>query len=92
MIYLGSRYAKSATTYGTSLSDDTQHLTVYRNWPNVTGEFFWHYWTKHDHLDQVAKRFLDDPERWWEIMDINPEITHPALIAIGTPVRIPRVR
>lgn len=42
-----------------------------------------------DRLDTIANELLGDPARWWEIMDINPEVHDPMHIAPGTVLRIP---
>lgn len=42
-----------------------------------------------DSFDKLAVRFLGDPNRYWEIADINPHIEWADTIPTGTPVRIP---
>ena len=43
-----------------------------------------------DTFDLLASRFLNDPERYWEIADINPQVQWPDRIPVGTTIRIPR--
>lgn len=42
-----------------------------------------------DRLDQVAARLYGDPTRWWEIAEINPEVSYPGVLAAGIILRVP---
>lgn len=37
----------------------------------------------------IAARVLNDPTRYWEIADINPQVEWPDAIPTGTVIRIP---
>lgn len=91
MIYLDSRYADGnlAQVWDARKSKREYQLTVMRQWPSYTEQFFTYQWVDGDRLDQVAARFLPSPDLWWQIMDLNPEITCPIMIAPGTVLRIP---
>lgn len=43
-----------------------------------------------ERLDQVAARLYGDPTRWWEIAEINPEVSFPAGVEAGTVLRVPQ--
>lgn len=42
-----------------------------------------------DSFERLAYRYLNDPLRFWEIADINPQVEWPDRIPAGTPIRIP---
>ena len=89
MIYLDSRYADGVLFKALDARKDEYHLTVFRSFPTYAQQFFYYEWIVTDRLDNLASRFLGDSERWWEIMDINPEIINPLNISPGTHIRIP---
>jgi nucleoid-associated protein YgaU len=65
-------------------------ITVYRAWPSfATATFTTYTWKYGDSLANLADRYCGGPKYWWEIMDLNPEITHPLQIEPGTVIRIP---
>ena len=37
----------------------------------------------------LSSKFLNDPSRYWEIADINPQVQWPDTIPAGTLIRIP---
>lgn len=89
MIYLDSRYA-DAKLYRAFDSRTGQYpVTVLRQYPTYNVAFFYHEWTETDRLDVLALRYLGSPSLWWQIMDVNPEITDPFNIPYGTQLRIP---
>jgi nucleoid-associated protein YgaU len=42
-----------------------------------------------DTFERLAARVLNDPTRYWEIADINPQVEWPDAIPVGTVLRIP---
>ena len=42
-----------------------------------------------DTFARIAARVLNDPTRYWEVADINPQVEWPDVIPTGTVVRIP---
>lgn len=42
-----------------------------------------------DTFQKIAARVLNDPTRYWEIADINPQVEWPDRIPVGTVLRIP---
>lgn len=89
MIFLDSRYVDGMLFKAFDSRKKNYQLTVFRQWPTYVSEFFWYEWTDADRLDVLATKFLGDSSRWWEIMDINPQINNPLTIAAGVEIRIP---
>lgn len=51
---------------------------------------YYQYVTKDgDNFARIAARVLNDPVRYWEIADINPQVEWPDEIPTGTVIRIP---
>jgi len=69
----------------------TYVTTVYRNWTIKTVRFYEYTWVYGDTLAVLADKCCGGPKFWWEIMDINPEITDPFSIEPGTVIRVPVV-
>jgi len=64
--------------------------TVFRVFPNsISGVIGEYTWRDGDRIDQIANFFLGNASRWWELMDLNPEIHSPAEIAPGMTIRVP---
>jgi hypothetical protein len=89
MIFLDSRYADAKLFKAWDSRKSQYNLTVFRVWPSYRKEYFLYEWVDSDRLDIIANRFLNNSNLWYKIMDINPEITDPTVIAPGTLVRIP---
>lgn len=89
MIYLDSRYATGTIFKAFDARKRTIQLSVFRNFPTYSTDFFWYTWGAADRIDQVALKYLGDSSLWWQIMDINPEYINPLVIPIGVQIRIP---
>ena len=89
MIYLDSRYADGTLLKAYDSRTGTYELTVYREWPSYSVQYFFYEWVETDRLDLLSLRFLGKSGHWWQILDINPEIIDPLNIAPGTVLRIP---
>lgn len=89
MIYLDSRYADGTLYKAWDARKNYYNLSVKREWPTYSVQYFVYEWVEGDRLDIVANRFLGDSEFWWQILDINPEINDPFAITPGTQLRIP---
>ena len=89
MIFLDSRYANATIFKAWDARKSQYNLTAFRTWPSYKKEFFWYEWVDSDRLDIIANRFLNNSNFWYKIMDINPEIIDPTVIAPGTLLRIP---
>lgn len=88
-IFLDSRYLDGPLFKVWDQQRLAYHLTVFREWPTVLADYFWYTWTSSDRLDILANTYLGSSNRWYEIMDINPEIANPWDITPGTSIRIP---
>ena len=65
-------------------------ISVYRKWPeNKVVNFFNYTWVDGDSLGRLAYDHCGGSKYWWEIMDINPEITDPMELEPGMVIRIP---
>jgi hypothetical protein len=64
-------------------------ISVVREFPEIRQAFFYYTWDSSDRIDLLALEFLNDPELWWQIMDLNPEVSNPFSILPGTLLRIP---
>lgn len=89
-VYEGSRYAE-APILRTKGADGKSHPTIYY----VSGSGGTYTYTNHvaeigDRFDTLADRMWGDPELWWRVADLNPEIFYPGEIPVGTVLRIPR--
>ena len=77
-----SRYSKKP------VADDSGIYISLRKYNS--GSRYYIYTTKSgDSFDLIASRVLNDPERYWEIADLNPHVPFPDEIPIGTVIRIP---
>lgn len=83
-----SRY-NSATFTRLSNSSGTYNITLLRTVPTAVSSYNLYIWGPSDRPDTVAKRFLGNPQLWWAIFDINPELLYPLNVPPGTAVRIP---
>lgn len=93
MIYVGSRYAdQKSRVVALDRGDGVLVKTVYRN-AGFTGtaQVVYYTWVYGDRIDRVAYELLGDGSRWWEILDLNPEILDPSNILPGTRIRVPSV-
>ena len=91
MIFTDSRYADGIflKAYDSRLSQYSD--SVYRNFPNITEDYYYYVWVDKDRIDVVAHTLLGNSDFWSKIMDVNPEIADPFTIPAGTTIRIPRV-
>ena len=93
MLYASSRYADPSNTKDVMLVQPggTQLRTLIRR-PRTSGSVRTvnYAWRAGDRIDRVADQYLGSPDKWWQIMDVNPEVPNPASIAPGTILRIPR--
>ena len=88
-----SRYYDGPIAQLPNVIDPTTYdISVYRNWPtSVTVRWKWYIFKDGDNLSSIAAAnpYLANPKYWWEILDLNPEISDPWSIEPGTPIRIP---
>lgn len=89
MIYLDSRYADGPLFKANDARDGSYRLTVFREWPTYISKFYLYEVVETDRIANIAYKFLGQSERWYEIMDLNPEIIDPFTLTPGTMLRIP---
>lgn len=90
MIYSDSRYADGVIFKAIDARNGTPKTTVYRHFPSYSTQYFHYTWVEGDRIDAVAFDLLGNPDMWWKIMDMNPEVIDPFDIPIGTVIRVPR--
>lgn len=74
------------------LNPGTYNISVYRSWPeSITASYKDYIWKDGDTLSGLAfnSPWINAAQYWWQIMDLNPEITDPFSIEPGTVIRIP---
>lgn len=91
MIFSDSRYSDGELLKSLDARKGLINVSVTRTFPSSQVPFFYYTWNSSDRIDLVALSLLGDPELWWEIMDLNPEIINPMGILPGTIIRIPSV-
>lgn len=89
MIFADSRYASGVVVKSYDARKPAYSVTLFRQFPTSTAEFYYYTWTQRDRIDLLAYELFGDPNLWWTIMDYNPEISNPFDIPIGTVLRIP---
>ena len=90
MIERVSRYYTGPLAQTPNKYTGVYEISVFRDFPTSQLTTFKSYtWADGDSLGQVANQYLDNPKYWWEIADINPEITDCFNIAPGTVIKVP---
>jgi hypothetical protein len=80
-------YVQTTSRYSKTVSQDGVYEAK-RKYSN--NKKYYTYTTKEgDSFDLIANRVFQDPERFWEIADLNPHVPFPDEIPVGTSVRIP---
>ena len=90
MIYEGSRY-ENAVVLRTQAADGESRPTVYSVPPSVYNGMPYrsHVVREGDRYDVLASQLWGDPELWWRIADVNPELLYPGDLPVGTVIRLP---
>jgi len=89
MIYLGSRYQGRVIDTQKDTAGNVQLSVLRMVMPTTPMSSRAHIWKDSDRIDRIALEYLGNGDRWWDIMDINPDIIDPLRIAPGTVLRIP---
>lgn len=89
MIFANSRYVDGRVFKAYNPQKKSYSVTVLREYPRYSVNFFYYTWSERDRVDLISKKFLGSPDLWWQIMDVNPEVIDPFNIPIGTSIRIP---
>lgn len=89
-VFEGSRYANAAVIR-TEGRDGRKRPTIYGMAYPGGGTVSFRYYVTHpgDRFDTLAAVFWDDPEQWWRIANLNPEVLCPDDLEPGTTIRIP---
>lgn len=87
MIFQGSRYTRTA------LMDGQPRRTLSLRRISRTDGVLEHVVMEGERLDHLATRFYGDAEKYWLILDANPDELDPfALLVPGRRIRIPQNR
>jgi hypothetical protein len=87
-----SRYFEGPLAQIPNKTTGEYDIAVYREFTSLGSiTFLTHTWVYGDNLSSLAKKYLLNPLLWWQIMEVNPEITDPFSIEPGTEIRVPYV-
>jgi nucleoid-associated protein YgaU len=90
MIERVSRYYTGPLAQTPNKYTGIYEISVFREFPTTQlNNFVSYIWKDGDSLGQIANQYLNDPKYWWEIADINPDLSDVFNIAPGTVIRIP---
>ena len=86
----GSRYFDGLAQQIKNKTTNLYNWTIYRLFPEAVKVSYINYtWVSGDRIDYLAAVYLRDARLWWQIMDVNPEISDPFNIPVGTSIRVP---
>lgn len=90
MITSNSRYVDNTLALITG-SDGNQRTTILPTEPTSTQfSFRLHVVAGFDRLDTLANTYLGDSSLWWQIAEINPDVTIDwSTMPVGATIRIP---
>jgi hypothetical protein len=88
-MYSDSRYSNGFFYKAYDARSNDYFLSVNRVYPSFGIQFSYYTWLSDDRLDKLANDRLGNPDFWWKILDVNPEIIDPFNIPPGTTLRIP---
>jgi len=75
-----SRYVPTISSTGAATATRTPpRATKFASYVSVEGDTF----------ERLATMVFQDPQRYWEIADINTNVAFPDFIPVGTRIRIP---
>jgi hypothetical protein len=89
-IYLDSRYADGALFMAQEPKSGNYMLSIFRTFPTYNIPYYGYEVTEHDRIENIATKTLGNPNLWWQIMDINPDVLDPFTLKPGLQLRIPR--
>lgn len=87
-MYLNSRYANGQIINGAHKDIVVQVVT--RTFPAFREDYNVYRWKAGDRIDIVASNLGLPRLSWYQILDINPELTSPTMIQPGMIIRVPR--
>jgi nucleoid-associated protein YgaU len=90
MIERVSRYYDGPLTQTPAKYTGEYVISVFRKFPNsVSVNYISYTWKEGDTLSHISERYGIGAKYWWEIMEINPEISDPFNISPGAILRVP---
>lgn len=92
MIFVGSRYERSDVTFSLDSRTGVTRPTVMRQVPsnlNFARPSNVVVWRDGDRIDALSQRILGSSDRWWAIMDANPDVLDPMSLRSGASVVLP---
>lgn len=89
MIYLGSRYQDAPVYYMLDGRTGRTNATVMRPRARVSMSRTVTRWQDGMRLDLLSSDTYGNPERWWAIMDENPDVLDPRALGHGQVIRLP---
>jgi len=90
MIERVSRYYDGPLAQTQHKYTDQYIISVFRKFPDSQAINYISYtWKDGDSLPKLSEYYGVGAKYWWEIMDINPEISDPFNILPGTVLRVP---
>lgn len=90
MIERVSRYYDGPLTQTADKYTGEYVISVFRRFPSSRAvNYITYTWKNGDSLSRISELFGVGSKYWWEIMEINPEITDPFDIPEGTVLRVP---
>jgi hypothetical protein len=78
----------TSSRYKTSYAQDATTTISVRSSTYPT-RYTYHVSSDGESFESIATWAFGDPERWWEIADINSQVRYPNFIPTGTIIRIP---
>lgn len=90
MIFEGSRYSGAAVLRAKA-ADGKSRPTIYAMIGGAGGQVSYQLYpvTSGERMDIIANNLWGDPELWWRIADLNPQLLYPDEIPDGTVLRVP---
>ena len=90
MIDRTSRYYDGSLSQSYNSLTNQYDISVLRTFPTSQKvNYIFYTWKEGDNLSDLGYRYSGGATYWWEIMDLNPEITDPLNIQPGDVIRIP---
>lgn len=89
MIYIGSRYQSEPVTYLLDGRSGRTHATVFRGQYYTDESIRTARWKAGLRMDVVSDNLLNDPTKWWTIMDYNADTIDPMSFVTGQAINLP---
>lgn len=83
MIHLTSRYVDADVSFVLDARSGTTRPTAMRPALSVPAPSQIYRWRRGDRLDTLGKQMTGKAGRWWQIMDLNPDVIDPLGIRPG---------